>query len=585
MGVGEWTRGPTIGRGSSATVSLAVDRLTGELLAVKSVGADRAAELRREQSILGGLSSPYVVRCLGSEVSASSDGSGGCDMLMEYAPGGSLADEIRQRRGGRCEESLIRSRARDILRGLAHAHAAGVAHCDVKARNVLIGADGRAMIADFGCARRIAGQRLAVGGTPAFMSPEAARGEAQGPAADVWALGCTVIEMATGAAPWQRFGSPVAMLHHVASSGEAPEVPLWLSEEGKDFLGRCLLQDAGERWTAEQLLEHEFLAFDAAVSSSISVAGITTQKGMFVSPKSVLDQAFWKEDDDDTTADTVTAGPIDRVRGLAAGAPDWTWDASWITVHSSGPSSDYDDDEEELAMYTDTDSDSPVGGSSTTSVGSSNSQASHANCDRYDDRSSCNGERGDYGDHGINDCTFAITSNGFFSDMLLFDPAGCPILPFRLLRCAEASKFRYAPLADEDKMREIFEQHSVTNEYARVPIPSSQVETSHINVLNDDDSGCEEVTPTQVLGKGGKKRACPYSPSPTLVKKVAKVDEEKTAFTRMVDLFAKREEKRNSVPSEPIMTVDPVKVEFKEMMTMVVKAGGLPGSDEHFYAS
>jgi hypothetical protein len=154
-----------------------------------------------------------------------------------------------------------------------------------------------------------------------------------------------------------------------------------------------------------------------------------------------------------------------------------------------------------------------------------------------------------------------------------------------LQRCAEASKFRYAPLADEDKMREIFEQHSVTNEYARVPIPSSQVETSHINILNDDDSGCEEVTPTQVPGKGGKKRACPYSPSPTLVQKVAKVDEEKTAFTRMVDLFAKREEKRNSVPSEPIVTVDPVKVEFKEMMTMVVKAGGLPGSDEHFYAS
>ncbi|XP_047051693.1 mitogen-activated protein kinase kinase kinase 18-like [Lolium rigidum] len=433
MGVVEWTRGPTIGRGSSATVSLAVDRLTGELLAVKSVGADRAGELKREQGILSGLSSPYVVRCLASEVSASSDGSGrGYDMLMEYAPGGSLADEIR-RRGGRFEEeALIRWRARDILRGLAHAHAAGVAHCDVKARNVLIGADGLAMIADFGCARRvgasgIAGERLA--GTPAFMAPEAARGEAHGPAADVWALGCTVIEMATGAAPWARFRSSVAMLHHVAFSGEAPELPRWLSEEGRDFLGRCLLQDAGERWTAEQLLQHEFLAFAAAVSSSISVAGITTQKGMFVSPKSVLDQALWEEDDDDTTADTVTAGPIDRVRGLAAGAPNWTWDASWITVHSSGTSSD----DEELAMYTDTDSDSPVGGSSTTSVGSSNSQASHADCDRYDDTSSCNGERGDYGDHGINDCTFAITSNGFFSDILLFDPAGCPILPFPLL--------------------------------------------------------------------------------------------------------------------------------------------------------
>ncbi|XP_047051239.1 mitogen-activated protein kinase kinase kinase 18-like [Lolium rigidum] len=447
MGVVEWTRGPTIGRGSSATVSLAVDRLTGELLAVKSVGADRAAELRREQSILHGLSSPYVVRCLGSEVSSSEDGSGGYDMLIEYAPGGSLTDEIR-RRGGRCEESLIRSRARDILRGLAHAHAAGVAHCDVKGRNVLIGTDGRAMIADFGCARRIADERLLGGGTPVFMAPEAARGEEQGPATDIWALGCTVIEMATGAAPWQRFGSTVATLHHVASSGESPELPRWLSDQGKDFLGRCLLQDAAERWTAEQLLDHEFVVA-AAVSSSSSVPGIA-EKGMFVSPKSVLDQALW-EDDDDTTADTATACPIDRVRALAAGAPDWTWDASWITVHSSGTCGD--DDNPAMLPDTDADSDSPVGSSSAgraAEAGASSSQASHAGGDRYDDTSSCNGERSDDGDHVISsECTsLPITSNGFFSDMLLFVPAGCPSLPFPLLLffVLFVSSLRSAPL-------------------------------------------------------------------------------------------------------------------------------------------
>ncbi|XP_051201879.1 mitogen-activated protein kinase kinase kinase 18-like [Lolium perenne] len=439
MGVVEWTRGPTIGRGSSATVSLAVDRLTGELLAVKSVGADRAAELKREQSILSSLTSPYVLRCLGSEVSASAGGSGGYDMLMEYAPGGSLADEIR-RRGGRFEEeALIRSRARDILRGLAHAHASGIAHCDVKGRNVLIGADGRAMIADFGCARRTTGGGIAgehrVMGTPAFMAPEAARGEAQGPAADVWALGCTVIEMATGAAPWQRFGSAVAMLHHVAFSGEAPEFPMWLSEEGRDFLGRCLRQDAGERWTAEQLLEHEFVAA-ATVTWSSSLPAIT-EKELFVSPKSVLDQALWEDNDDDTTADTPTACPIDRVRGLAAGAPDWTWDASWIAVHSSAPSSDDDNDEPAMSaepdMDTDTDRDSSVGGSSSAGRVSSNSQASHADGDGYEGTGSCNAERRDDCNHVISsDCTAILpitTSNGLFSDsMLLFVPAGCAIL-------------------------------------------------------------------------------------------------------------------------------------------------------------
>jgi serine/threonine protein kinase len=292
------------------------------------------------------------------------------------------------------------------------------------------------MIADFGCARRTTGGGIAgehrVMGTPAFMAPEAARGEAQGPAADVWALGCTVIEMATGSAPWQRFGSPVSTLHHVAFSGEAPEVPRWLSEEGKDFLGRCLRVKAGERWTAEQLLEHEFVAFASASSSSSVVPGIAKKK-LFVSPKSVLDQALWEDDDEEedvTTADTAEDSPMDRVRALATGASDWTWDASWITVHSSSDEQPAMSPEPDLD--TDTDRDSSVGGTSTASVGSWNSQASHADGDGYDGTGSCNGERRDDCNHVISsDCTaiLPITSNGFISDsMLLFVPAVCAIL-------------------------------------------------------------------------------------------------------------------------------------------------------------
>ncbi|KQK18344.1 hypothetical protein BRADI_1g41850v3 [Brachypodium distachyon] len=396
MIVGEWTRGPAIGRGSSAVVSLAVDRVTGVVFAVKSVGAGRAAELRREQSILRGLSSPYVVRCLGYVA----DGSG--EMLMEYAAGGSLADEIR-RCGGRCPEALIRCRARDVLRGLAHAHGAGVAHCDVKARNVLVGSHGRAMLADFGCARRIVAssrepQLMGMGGTPMFMAPEAARGEERGAAADVWAVGCTVIEMATGGAPWRsRFADPVAALHHVAFSGEAPELPPWLSEAGKEFLGRCLRQDPRERWTAEQLLEHPwFLQADAdAVSCSSSfLPGITGKETTFVSPKSVLDQVPWDDDDTRTGADN---DPTDRVRALSGGgAPDWTWDGSWITVHS-GDNDDHHDamwaDQPEVDADTTADSDPLVGGSAgRPSVGISNGHASHGNGDSYDDTSSsCDG--------------------------------------------------------------------------------------------------------------------------------------------------------------------------------------------------
>ncbi|KAL6646889.1 hypothetical protein ACP70R_015583 [Stipagrostis hirtigluma subsp. patula] len=351
MGVsGEWQRGPVIGRGASATVSIAIDRRTGDVFAVKSVEIASAGILRREQSVLSALSSPYVVSCLGSDVSVAADGSGGMsfDLFLEYAPGGSLADEIK-RRGGRCQEAVIRSRAADVLRGLAYVHGAGVAHCDVKGRNVLLGADGRAMLADFGCARWTAeegnaGGVAAIRGTPVFMAPEAARGEAQGAAADIWALGCTVIEMATGGAPWpQRFADPVAALHHVAHAGEVPETPAWLSDEGKDFLARCLVRDPAERWTAEQLLLHPFVA------SSTPAAAKAAAMEQRVSPKSILDLGFWEDSDSTTDSDATAAlTPADRVGSLAAGAPDWSWsDELWITVcaHTDIAGSNDDDND------------------------------------------------------------------------------------------------------------------------------------------------------------------------------------------------------------------------------------------------
>ncbi|KAM0887969.1 hypothetical protein ACQ4PT_028647 [Festuca glaucescens] len=342
MGIlGEWQRGPVIGRGASATVSITTDRLTGDVYAVKSVGIALAGLLLREQSVLSALSSPYVVSCVGSGVSAASDGSG-YELFLELAPGGSLADEIK-RCGGRCEEPLIRSRVGDVLRGLAHVHGSGIAHCDVKARNVLVGADERAKLADFGCARRTGeaedlGNAATISGTPMFLSPEAARGEGQGTAADIWAVGCTVIEMATGGGPWPGLSSPAAALHHVARSEDVPEAPAWLSDEGKDFLARCLVRDPAQRWTAEQLLQHPFVA-----STETNPTSKAAPIERWVSPKSVLDQGFWEEDSSSTGSDaTVAPTPADRLRALASvESPDWTWSGEeWIAVCGSTDSND-----------------------------------------------------------------------------------------------------------------------------------------------------------------------------------------------------------------------------------------------------
>uniref|UniRef100_M8CA07 Mitogen-activated protein kinase kinase kinase A n=1 Tax=Aegilops tauschii TaxID=37682 RepID=M8CA07_AEGTA len=242
-------------------------------------------------------------------------------MAIAFAPGGSLADEAA-RNGGRLEERAIRAYAADVLRGLAYIHGKSLVHGDVKSRNVVIGADGRAKIADFGCARAL-GAAGPIGGTPAFMAPEVARGEEQGPAADVWALGCTVVEMATGRAPWGEMDNVLAAVHRIGYTDAVPEVPTCLSAEAKSSLAMCFARNARDRCTAAQLLEHPFVALQAGEA-----------KARWVSPKSTLDAAFWEsETEEEEEEEEVSESPCERIKSLACSVlPDWDSDEGWMDV-------------------------------------------------------------------------------------------------------------------------------------------------------------------------------------------------------------------------------------------------------------
>ena len=327
----QWTRVRTLGRGASgAEVFLAADDVSGELFAVKSAaGATCAAALRREQCIMSGLRSPRVVSCIGGR--GARDGS--YQLFLEFAPGGSLAEQVAS--SGGLDEHAVRGYAADVAAALAYLHATGMVHGDVKARNVVIGADGRAKLADFGCAREAGADVPIIGGTPAFMAPEVARGEEQGPAADVWALGCMVVEMATARAPWSGMdGDALAALHLIGYTQAVPELPQWLSAEAKEFLAKCLVRQASDRFTAAQLLEHPFLA--AAVVDAKPQA----VESKWVSPKSTLDAAFWEsESDTDEADDEPSHGAAERrISALACPAsalPDWDSDEGWIDVLSS----------------------------------------------------------------------------------------------------------------------------------------------------------------------------------------------------------------------------------------------------------
>ncbi|KAM0908917.1 hypothetical protein ACQ4PT_015138 [Festuca glaucescens] len=164
-----------VGRTAGARVcpqdyALASDDASGELLAVKSAGTGAAETLRREGRLLARLRSPHIVLCLGSRAAAG----GEYKLFLEFAPRGSLADEAA-RSGGSLAERAIQGYASDVARGLAYLHGHSLVHGDVKAKNAVVGADGRAKLVDFGCARTPDCERP-IGSTPTFMAPEVFRG-------------------------------------------------------------------------------------------------------------------------------------------------------------------------------------------------------------------------------------------------------------------------------------------------------------------------------------------------------------------------------------------------------------------------
>ncbi|KAI9128326.1 hypothetical protein K1719_001319 [Acacia pycnantha] len=333
----DWSRGPTVGRGATATVSIAHDRRSGRLFAVKSAKLNRSELLQREQKILSTLKSPHIVAYQGHDVTLESNVQW-YNLIMEYAPYGTLADMARRQDG--LEEAVVRTYARQILLGLDHLHSNGIVHGDIKGKNVLVTEEG-AKIADLGCARRVSealGYGGGVAGTPVFMAPEVARGEKQGFAADIWSLGCTVLEMITGRAPWPDVSDPVSAVYRIGFSGDVPEIPGFMSEKGRDFVSKCLKIDPNERWSVSEFLRHEFV--EESISSMKEFGSSKSDTPTGVMDGSIWDS--WEPTQDPTRVRSCNSGR-DRIRRLCTEAttsidgnePNWEWEGEWITVRNS----------------------------------------------------------------------------------------------------------------------------------------------------------------------------------------------------------------------------------------------------------
>src|SRR5512140_2513989 len=266
-----------LGAGGMANVYLAEDQELGRRVAIKILDDRHAADdsfierFRREAKNAAGLSHPNIV-----SIYDRGEAEGTYYIAMEYLSGRSLKERVVSR--GPTPIEIATDYTRQMLAALGFAHRNGIVHRDIKPHNVVVDADGRLKVTDFGIARSGASQMTEAGsiiGTAQYLSPEQARGAPVDQRSDVYSLGIVLYEMLTGKVPFTGDTPLEIAMKHLSSvperpSDERPEV----SQDLDAIVLRSLAKHPEDRYESAEEMDADLarVAKGAHVSSETEEA-------------------------------------------------------------------------------------------------------------------------------------------------------------------------------------------------------------------------------------------------------------------------------------------------------------------------
>eukprot|EP01137_Pigoraptor_chileana_P014423 Opistho-2@69025 len=272
-----------LGSGSGGVVKKVLHRPTQLVMARKLIHMEIKPDVQkmilRELKILEECRSPFIVGFYGAFFNE-----GEISICMEYMDAGSLDKLLKK--AGKIPEDILSRVAMAVLKGLIYLRDTHkIIHRDVKPSNILMNSSGDIKICDFGVSGELINSMAnSFVGTRSYMAPERLEGSVYSAHADVWSLGLSLIEMATGRFPIppdgkaNDSGRPMAifeLLEYIVN-GPSPRLPddMPFSPDFRDFINKSMIKEAVQRPDLKQHLEHPFLKLHKSVDVTKWVAEV-----------------------------------------------------------------------------------------------------------------------------------------------------------------------------------------------------------------------------------------------------------------------------------------------------------------------